>query len=174
VVDAGTPAACRDSRDCPTGSFCNYESPGCGAVPGTCRPHTDCSDPEAPLYCGCDGTTLQEVSNCTPHPWRFRGPCPGSPSCAGAAIGPSGHCQGPADGPLPDSCCTGYVCEARQALCNTLPPACLAGEIASVWRGCWGPCVPVPNCAPIPCPDASTCPSGYICSLPEHLCLPGE
>ena len=89
--------------------------------------------------------------------------------CAGASLGRGGsYCAGPADGPLPVTCCTGWSCDERLAACNRLPPTCPGGEVASVSNGCYGPCVPATHCAPIPC--GTGCPHGWTCDSTGAVC----
>lgn len=46
-------------------------------------------------------------------------------------------------------------CDARDVLCDALPPTCGEGELPSIIGSCWGPCVRATTCA---CTDAAECP----------------
>ncbi|MBK7584211.1 MAG: hypothetical protein IPI67_28920 [Myxococcales bacterium] len=60
-------------------------------------------------------------------------------------------------------CVVGFDCDADKVFCNALPPLCEGGMTPSVNGGCWGPCVPVSECASIPtCAD---------CTAPGTVCV---
>lgn len=174
AIDAG-PAGCLSSSDCGSGRVCNFTAPGCG-VPGTCGFVSDCA--AIVQYCGCSGETFMDCPGVANQPWMYRGACgsdAGAPSpdaavCSGAGIGPGGgYCAGPADGPLPVSCCTNWNCDVRLSPCDSLPPTCPSGQAATVSSlACWGPCVPAANCAPMRCGDG--CPTGWSCDATSGNC----
>lgn len=68
--------------------------------------------------------------------------------CFGAHLGRGGACVGPSDTPLTPGCCPGRNCDPATVSCRADPPTCLEHERASVFEGCWGPCVPIDSCAP--------------------------
>ncbi len=60
------------------------------------------------------------------------------------------------------------------AMCNSPPPACPSGQVASVVNDCWGECVQVNRCLEVT--DCSVCGGGGIaCAISttgSHHCLP--
>jgi hypothetical protein len=171
--DAG-PSGCRSRADCPSSQDCHFAAPGCGVM-GTCASPRDCARVES--YCGCDGTTFQDCPGGATQPFRAPGECPavrdgGTPDrCAGASIARDGRsCAGPADNPLPLSCCR-WVCDLAVASCESLPPRCPSGEVNTVVGGCWGPCVPPSACMPFSCRDGNTCPASFRCNTADRRCV---
>lgn len=185
-VDSGL-RGCASASNCVSGmEECVFPEGSC-ASSGSCTFISDCA--KITEYCSCAGETFR---SCPGRPTRSnsgRGPCTGGDGgvsdvaasdgplpdasiCAGASIGPGGrYCAGPADGALPISCCTGWVCDSRVVLCASLPPACAPGEVPSVVSACWGPCVPATNCAHFACGDAA-CPRGFMCNPSSLECDP--
>lgn len=129
--DAGAGTACgvRGSPPCPAGTFCNFPpSSMCGRAggPGTCtRIPLRCPITDDPV-CGCDGTTYMNA-------------------CLAARASVSVESTGP--------CPT--RCDPDLVLCDRVPPTCLRSQVPSVVAGCWGPCVPVMECA---CETFDDCP----------------
>ena len=72
-------------------------------------------------------------------------------------------------------CVAGFDCDHSKALCNTLPPACPAGQTATVTGGCWGACVPATECASVG--SCAQCSAGQVCVKeilkvgPVHHCV---
>ncbi|MDB4929886.1 MAG: Kazal-type serine protease inhibitor domain protein [Myxococcaceae bacterium] len=182
-ADAG-PGACDTARDCGPDRECRFTTPGCG-VTGTCGFISDCAAVQP--YCSCAGQTFLACPTAPERAWVTRGACasdggaaadvnpaPDSAACGGASIGPGGrYCAGPTDRPLPLTCCTGWNCDQRLAACNSLPPSCPPGEVASVAGLCWGPCVPATHCAPIACTAGGGCPGGWTCNAATATCRYG-
>ena len=176
VPDAG-PRRCLLNSDCGGSEVCLFSSPGCG-VAGTCDSPRDCAF--LGEYCGCDGVTFSDCAGgSVGHAYVSAGACPatdgGTPGqCNGASIGPDGRsCVGPTDGPLPDDCCT-WSCDIRLSTCNSLPPTCPAGRVATVVSpGCWGPCVAPTSCAPMMCSSDRTCAAPWRCDLATLRCVYG-
>jgi hypothetical protein len=85
---------------------------------------------------------------------------------------------------MPAAVCRFGVCELAPIACNpvivtcdSLPPACPDGQIASVAdNGCWGPCVPAEVCDVVPdcsvCADDETCVRRDTQLGAEYLCEP--
>lgn len=163
AIDIPTASSCASSDDCLGGRVCYFAVGACGAR-GTCNYARDCAS--ITPYCGCDGETFMDCPGGeTTSPASRTGACPtpdagpvdagpvdaGTPDaalCAGASIGPDRRsCLGPADGSLPLWCCTGWDCDQSHAACDSLPPRCAEGEVPTVAGACWGPCVPMANCA---------------------------
>jgi hypothetical protein len=76
-------AACRDTKDCAVGEFCDFGDGSC-MNQGTCQPGGPNAralrcDPTPKEFCGCDGKTYR--SQCERHragvSISFDGPCPG-------------------------------------------------------------------------------------------------
>ncbi len=66
-------------------------------------------------------------------------------------------------------------CDPSHAFCDRLPTVCTGGgEVASVFGGCWGPCVLYTRCMPIACnPDATgSCPTNLVCFRTTRTCGP--
>jgi hypothetical protein len=180
AVDAA--AGCLTASECGGGRECRFTAPGCG-VRGVCESITDCAAVQP--YCDCDGRSFLACPSAPERPWVARGACatdggaatdagpsPDSAACGGASVGRGGgYCAGPSDAPLPLTCCTDWNCDQRLAACDSLPPACPAGEVAVVAGACWGPCVPAANCAPIRC--GSGCPGGWTCDATTMNCRHG-
>ncbi|MFO0626096.1 MAG: hypothetical protein U0325_10805 [Polyangiales bacterium] len=165
-VDAGAPG-CNRAEDCASGEECVFAVGACGA-PGRCAALTDCA--EIAQFCGCDGRSFAGCPGRPTRPAERSGPCATDAGtaedvrCAGAAIGRGGgYCAGPDDGPLPVTCCLGWNCDSRQALCDRIPPTCAPGWTATVVGACYGPCVPAANCAPMRCLGGAGCPAGWRC-----------
>ena len=177
-MDAGL-GGCRSASDCSPAQQCNFTAAGCGVL-GVCGFISDCATIQP--YCSCTGETFMDCPGTAGRAWASRGACatdggapvdaapqPDAAQCAGASLGRGGsYCAGPADGPLPVTCCTGWSCDERLAACNRLPPTCPGGEVASVSNGCYGPCVPATHCAPIPC--GTGCPHGWTCDSTGAVC----
>jgi hypothetical protein len=91
---------------------------------------------------------------------------------AGAAGATSGGAAGSATGGSAGSA-TSVDCNPNTAVCTLPPPQCSPGEVPSVTGGCWGPCVPILQCATEP--DCSTCTSGfcaqYVAFTTEYRCV---
>jgi hypothetical protein len=150
-----------------------WSSPGDGGEPDAWSSPGDGGEPDAaPLH--CDARAIR----CRLAP----------PVCGGGEV-PSvdGTCWGPCV-PATDctcdptaSCPAGYTCagvtcvadaapvqcDPDEAWCRALPPTCSAGHVPSVIDHCWGPCVPVTECA---CDAAE--PSSAACPLPGVMCGP--
>jgi hypothetical protein len=62
-------------------------------------------------------------------------------------------------------------CDASRVLCKIATPSCPAMQVPSVVGVCYGPCVPIEQCA---CTQASDCPdsSQYTCHMNTHTCGP--
>lgn len=173
------PGGCYSSADCGAERECRFTVSGCGAL-GTCGFITDCA--AVVPYCSCSGETFMACPTAPDRPWVTRGACerdggapsdvppsPDSAVCGGASLGRGGgYCAGPADGPLPVTCCTGWNCDPRMVACNSIPPTCAAGEVPSVSFSCYGPCIPATHCAPIPCDRE--CPGGWSCDASTGTC----
>lgn len=178
AFDAG-PGACRTASDCGSARECRFDEPGCG-MPGRCTFISDCA--AITPYCGCGGETFRACPSAPDRPWVSRGECasdagapadsppsPDAAQCAGASLGRGGgYCAGPADGPLPVTCCTDWNCDQRMVACNSVPPSCAAGEVPSVSFSCYGPCVPATHCAPVPC--GRGCQTGWSCDAATNTC----
>lgn len=184
ATDVGFPldlgaGQCRNSGDCPPDRECRFAEAGCG-MSGVCSFITDCAAVQP--YCGCSGETFMACPTAPLEPWVTRGACardagpavdappsPDAAQCAGASLGRGGgYCAGPADGPLPVTCCTDWNCDPRMVACNRVPPTCAAGEVPSVSFSCYGPCVPATHCAPIACDRE--CPGGWSCDATTNAC----
>ncbi|MEI8254681.1 MAG: hypothetical protein WCJ30_03325 [Deltaproteobacteria bacterium] len=139
-----TACGCRSNADCTApNTECEF-APGCAAPNGECRPVQFCGVPNP--FCGCDGMTYL---SCGPNqPFIAPGACP--------VVGDAG---------------TATDCDPAHAACAMPTPVCPDGAVPSVVGGCWGPCVPFPTCAPIPCdPTApSRCPACTACD-PSGVC----
>lgn len=180
-VDAGA-GGCLTASDCGSGRECRFTTAGCG-VRGVCGFISDCA--AVTPYCSCAGETFLACPSAPERAWVSRGACasdggaavdagpsPDSAACGGASLGRGGaYCAGPADGPLPVTCCTDWNCDQRLAACNSLPPACPSGQVAVVANSCYGPCVPAANCAPIRC--GGGCPTGWTCDAATMNCRYG-
>lgn len=172
--DSGT-GACSSAADCGGGMECVFENVGaCGAL-GRCSGITDCASITA--YCGCDGSTFMDCPGRPTRPAVSTGPCTmGSctGTCApGATFLARGVCLGAVDNGCPAQCCNGWSCDTRTtpALCAMPAPACPAGYTNSISGACWGPCVPVANCAPIACMADRDCPSNARCDTSTNRCV---
>jgi hypothetical protein len=62
-------------------------------------------------------------------------------------------------------------CDPGHATCREAPPTCPIGEAASVFDGCWGPCVGAELCRPIDCARTEDCPVDWECN-PDDRCGP--
>ena len=144
-----------DAATCGADRGCTWLAPGCGAVPlpaPGCFSLTPCN---VDLDCAA-GTTCQTVTYnpCAGLPCDACGadvnvclPPPPDP-CVGAALDAGGICHTP-DGNVADAaCCAPYDCDPAHPLCDRIPPACPAGQTATVVGACWGPCVDSALCAP--------------------------
>ena len=67
-------------------------------------------------------------------------------------------------------CVAGFVCDTSKALCNSLPPNCPAGTVASVSGACWGGCVAPTECLSVDSCDA--CKGGLVCVQDETMLGP--
>jgi hypothetical protein len=107
----------------------------------TCEPLAACTSDIA-SYCGCDGKTFE-----------------GSSSCATKSFAYAGTCE------------AGAICDASKVLCKTLAPQCPTGQVPSVARTCWGPCVPLESCG---CTVAADCPLPLqaTCHVGKKRCGP--
>ena len=57
-------------------------------------------------------------------------------------------------------------CDPMKVACDSLPPECPKGQVASVKDGCWsGHCVPAISCDVVPSCDL--CPDGFMCVFKE-------
>jgi hypothetical protein len=57
-------------------------------------------------------------------------------------------------------------CDPMKVACDSLPPDCPKGQVASVKDGCWsGHCVPAISCDVVPSCDL--CPDGFMCVFKE-------
>ncbi|MEZ4392492.1 MAG: hypothetical protein R3A48_15495 [Polyangiales bacterium] len=167
-ADAGPPG-CLIASDCGEGMECVFSVPSCGER-GRCAPQSDCA--KIASFCSCEGETFMGCGGRPGRPARAEAPCDAVPDggaadaggCEGAHIGVTGaYCAAPNDAPLPVSCCTGWNCDVRSVLCESLPPRCPAGWTNTANGSCWGPCVPAMNCAPMRCLGTATCPPGWTC-----------
>ncbi len=99
-----------------------------------------CTD-DIQAYCGCDGATFQ-----------------GSGSCPQRAFAHEGECDK-------------VDCSPSAITCQTLvpPAACPAGQVHSVKDNCYGPCVPISQCA---CSSSAACPDPdqYVCHQSAGHC----
>jgi hypothetical protein len=148
LPDGGT---CLVGQSCPAGDGCNTCS--CyGALETAACTTIGCGSRDGGMS---DGPAAMDVV-----------------SCGGASVAPNGqYCAGPADGPLPLGCCTSWNCDLRAVMCFGFPPTCGAGEVPVAAMGCYGPCVPASNCAPMPCGDG--CPTGWTCNTATGNCRRG-
>jgi hypothetical protein len=73
-----------------------------------------------------------------------------------------------------ESFCEFRAANCTGAACESLPPTCPNGQVASVVGGCWGECVSVTRCLEVP--DCSACKdSALACATSttgSHHCLP--
>lgn len=141
----------RGNPECPAGSYCNYPPEAdCGRfdAPGACTVLTDvaCGEIYQPV-CGCDGQT-------------YGNPC--SAAQAGMSVDHEGECEG-AEG--------GYDCNLDGVACFIAVPQCEEGQVPSVDGSCFGPCVPIEQCA---CNGPEDCPNEeqYTCWLSAGHCGP--
>lgn len=149
------PRACggRGLGECPPNGYCDFPPEAdCGRAdaPGTCREILDVACPElyAPV-CGCDGETYSSACHARQ---------------AAKSIDYEGECGAE---PPPAT----YDCVATGALCFIAPPACGDGKVPSIDGMCFGPCVPIEQCA---CEAAEQCPEPerYTCHLSAGRCGP--
>lgn len=52
-------------------------------------------------------------------------------------------------------------CDTTQVMCKAATPKCDPGFVPSVKGTCWGPCIPIGDCARVP--DCSFCAKGEVC-----------
>lgn len=140
--------ACNARTTCPADRECVYPVGACG-VDGRCSPISDCA--EIAQFCGCDGSTFRGCQSRPTRPAMSEGACPGvadagAGACAGAGLNAQGACVFAGGSSAPVACCSGYNCDARTALCESLPPTCEGGSVPTVVGACWGPCVPRALC----------------------------
>ncbi len=68
---------------------------------------------------------------------------------------------------------TGVQCNPNVVDCNQPAPACPQGQVPSPEGACWGPCVPILDCATEESCDA--CPTGfcaaYVAWVTEYRCV---
>jgi hypothetical protein len=147
---------------------------------------TDCVPAGEPVVCALFAeTTTGSCERAATDPCGFQdpdctvsSPVPGGPgpddpiACAMLAESSDGVCSRATDDPcsFQDPDCTtgggGIGCDSRMVLCEMfMAVECPAGEVPSVVDGCYGPCVPQSDCAPIACPAIAMVSDG-ICSLP--------
>lgn len=173
--DSGRPG-CRTAADCgPTNDCVFRDLAMCGAL-GVCSPQTDCA-PTA-TFCSCAGRTFMDCPGRPTQPAAAAGACPTNPACTGACAPggvsvANGLCLGPADNPCPVDCCSNWNCNylTPPLACGSLMPTCPAGSTASVNNQCWGPCVPIANCAPIACATDTQCPRAMRCEPSAARCV---
>lgn len=100
----------------------------------------------------------------------------GSGGASGGAAGASGGAAGASGGAGGSG---GIDCNPATVTCKASVPDCAKGEVPSVQNGCWGPCVPILNCATEK--DCSGCTNGwcaeyqswtteYRCVMPSVQC----
>jgi hypothetical protein len=114
---------------------------GCSGT-WTCDTQPQACTSDIAEYCGCDGKTFTTSGSCPNRAFAHRGACD-----------------------------TGADCDARKVLCKSLPPMCPTGRVSSVFGTCWGPCVPIDQCAcagPMDCPE----PNKYTCQMSKKRCTP--
>jgi hypothetical protein len=149
---------CADAGTCPSECSVTTDNSGCGVCtcpppPTSCLQDSDCATNQV-----CD-----VVNYCDPAPGCDAGGCPavcygrcvpsGSDPCAGASWGPTGVCQGPADGALPDSCCEGQPSPCDGAMLDA-SGLCVNGSGQRLAAQC--------------CPSAPVCGDGspILCDRP--------
>lgn len=64
-------------------------------------------------------------------------------------------------------CVAGFVCDPTMVVCNSLPPDCPEGQIASVQGACWGPCVDTTECLSVS--SCADCGLGRVCVQNETM-----
>ena len=74
-------------------------------------------------------------------------------------------------------CVAGFACDHSEVLCEAPQPQCPPGETSSVNGVCWGPCVPIDECATVT--DCADCdPGTHVCVEdvtqlgPRYHCVP--
>jgi hypothetical protein len=146
AADADT----RDSDAPPLNATCTIDQP---CVNGNCQ-GTSCDQSwlcfphfaphPCPLdvipYCGCDGKTYYFPITCPEVPYEHAGECG-----------------------------DGVNCDPVDVRCKQAEPDCGVGMVASVVRGCYGPCVPIASCR---CVYSFECPQRdkYDCNTAEQRC----
>jgi len=141
----------RGLAPCPDDSFCIYPPEAdCGRddAPGYCAVLTDvlCSEDWNPV-CGCDGVTYSNA--CVAQQGQ-------------ASVDYEGECAPPEGS---------YDCVLDNLSCLVAFPVCEEGQVPTADGACFGPCVPIEECA---CDSQDDCPmpEKYACHLSAGHCGP--
>jgi len=125
----------------PAGPQCTTDAAPCALV-------NDC--------CSCMATGPGEPAPPCDVPECFVDTCTGE----GLAQPQEAHCAA-------GQCVAGFVCDGTKVACNSLPPDCADGYVASVQGACWGGCVPATECLSVgSCAD---CTGGLVCVANETM-----
>lgn len=121
---------------------------GVGATSGaTCTSDQDCKLVDD--CCNCLGIPADDqAEECTDIACLV-------PSCTGFGV-TEAKC-------LLGRCTAAFECDTTPIACRRLPPTCAQGEVPSVDGTCWGPCVPVTQCASV-----DNC---SVCDRAQHVCV---
>jgi hypothetical protein len=170
---ACVPSGCRDSSQCPDGSYCAKADGDCGGE-GACQPRpTVCTEIFDPV-CGCDRNTYANVCEAAMAgvSVSHRGPCVPQGDCTSNADCPQGSYCAKADG----DCDGRGVCQERPEAClaifdpvcgcdgNTYSNVCVAAA-AGVNVAHRGSCVVQGECR-----SNADCPEGSYCAKAEGDC----
>lgn len=67
---------------------------------------------------------------------------------------------------------TGIPCNPGDVLCDGPTPTCPEGQVPSVQGSCWGPCVPILDCATVPsCDNCQGFCAAYAGFTTEYRCV---
>lgn len=126
-------------------------SPQCTNDASTCQLVNDC--------CNCVGVGPGETAPTCNIPECFVDTCTGlglkdsvNPQCAAG------------------QCVAGFVCDTSKALCDSLPPSCPVGTVASVSGACWGSCVTPTECLSVD--SCAACTGNQVCVEDETMLGP--
>ncbi|MCC6213662.1 MAG: hypothetical protein IT376_02250, partial [Polyangiaceae bacterium] len=124
---------------------------GVGGAGGGTPPPPECkSDEDCALFSDC--------CNCVAYPVGGEAPPGCDAACAEAQCFRDGvqaaACRF-------GRCTTARNCDLTTASCESLPPACPTGRVATVTGACWGPCVAPSECDAVETCEA--CAAGEVC-----------
>jgi hypothetical protein len=141
------------------GADCDWRQVLCDSLPPTCPPG------QVPTQSGACYGPCVPASECAPIT------CGGPDPTTGGTLGcPDGWTCDPASG-LCQPPRGAADCDISDVPCDAPTPVCPRGQVPTQVGACYGPCVPVADCAPIACRADGTCPdASWTCDASTGVC----